>query len=329
MRLLITGGAGYIGSHVVKEVLRVGHEVAVIDTLYSGQRDSVPPSVDFYHGSCGDKDLLQKVFSKQKFDAVIHLAAFTEVEESVRNPAKYYENNVVFTLNLANACILAGVKDFLFSSTAAVYGRFDAGLVSEGAALAPISPYGHSKLMAEQILSDFQRAGQLRFRALRYFNVAGADPDLTIGQSTPNVTHLVKVAAQVAVGIRPEMHIYGDDYPTPDGTCVRDYIHVSDLAEAHVQALNHMATTAEPWVFNVGYGHGFSVKQVIETMKSVSGKDIPYASKSRREGDAPTVIADSSRIRHALGWKPKYDDLKFICSTALAWEKKLALRKAK
>lgn len=327
MRLLITGGAGYIGSHVAKEVLGVGHEVVVVDNLYSGQRESVPPVAKFYLGSCGDSSLLQKIFAEQKIDGVIHLAAYTEVEESVRNPSKYYDNNLIATLNLANACVASGVKDFVFSSTAAVYGRFDAGLVSEGAALAPISPYGHSKLMAEQVLADFQRAGKLRYRALRYFNVAGADPDLTIGQSTPNVTHLVKVAAQVAVGLRNEMQIFGDDYSTPDGTCVRDYIHVSDLASAHVLALNHMERFTEPCAFNVGYGHGFSVKQVIETMSEVAGRPIPYIAKSRREGDAPTVIADSSRIRQTLGWKPKYDDLKFICSTALAWEKKLALRK--
>jgi UDP-glucose 4-epimerase len=308
MKVLVTGGAGYIGSHMVRTLGELGHEVVVYDNLSTGFKDSV------LHGTLRVADLA---------DTAAHFAAHIVVDESVREPIKYYRNNFVNALNLIDACVRHGVGRFIFSSTAAVYGIPGRVPVSEDAPLLPINPYGASKRMVEQVLQDVSHATGLRYVALRYFNVAGADPQSRIGQIYKDATHLITVSLRTALGIRDELQIFGTDYATPDGTCIRDYIHVDDLIDAHILALDYLVRDGESRVFNCGYGHGYSVKEVVKEVKRVTGFDFRARETGRREGDPPVLVADASRIRKELGWKPKYDDLAYIVRTAWDWEKKL------
>ncbi|MRJ03233.1 MAG: UDP-glucose 4-epimerase GalE [Epsilonproteobacteria bacterium] len=332
--ILITGGAGYIGSHVAKELLKRGDvKLTIVDNLSTGFLETIERlerfygPVEFIKLDLGDWRGVEDLLGEREFDGIIHFAAALVVPESVENPLKYYLNNTANTAHLIKTAIESGVEKFIFSSTAAVYGEPESippTGIPEEAPTVPINPYGRSKLMSEQILSDAARAhSKFRYIALRYFNVAGADVEGKIGQSTRNATHLIKVAAQTALGKRERMYIFGDDYPTPDGTCIRDYIHVDDLALAHLEALDYLEGHGDG-VFNVGYGRGYSVREVIETMKRVSGRDFPVSIAPRRPGDPAILIADSSRLRRETSWKPKYDDLELICRTALEWEEQLS-----
>ncbi|MFW5966341.1 MAG: UDP-glucose 4-epimerase GalE [Persicimonas sp.] len=324
MNILITGGAGYIGSHVVYECLEAGHDVVVLDDLSTGVRDNLPVGdIHFVFGDVGDRELVLRVLHQEAVDAVMHFAASSVVPESVERPLKYYGNNTAGSCALIDACVEAGVEHFIFSSTAAVYGVLDEVPVTEEHPTAPTNPYGHSKVMIEQMLADVSAVTPLSFAALRYFNVAGADPKGRTGESIPESTHLIKVASEVALGERPYIEIYGTDYPTPDGTCVRDYIHVSDLARAHLLALDELAEHGEDRVLNCGYGRGFSVREVIETVQRVSDNDFEIREADRRAGDPPELVADSSKLRELYNWQPRYDDLEFIVSTALEWEEYL------
>lgn len=323
MRVLVTGGAGYIGSHVVLQLGEAGHEVVVYDNLSTGSRDAVLAGT-LVEGDLADRERLAAVFEAHSFDAVMHFAANIVVPESVADPLKYYGNNTRNTLGLLETAARFAVDKVVFSSTAAVYGIPEQSLVDESAPLAPINPYGASKMMSERMLSDLAAASSLRYVALRYFNVAGADPQGRIGQSTPKATHLIKVAAEAAVGLRQGLTVFGSDYPTEDGTCVRDYIHVADLARAHIDALTYLAQDGASRVMNCGYGHGSSVLKVIDAVKRVSGVDFPVQLDARRPGDPPALIAESKLVRDVLGWTPQHDDLDFIVQTALDWERKRA-----
>lgn len=326
MKLLVTGGAGYIGSHVTLQLTQAGHDVVVLDNLSTGQAHAVI-GAELVVGDLADGAVLDAVFERHAFDAVLHFAASIVVPESVANPLKYYRNNTVNMLNLLERVERHETPHVVFSSTAAVYGMPDVEQVSEAAPLAPINPYGASKAMDEQILADLARAHPaLRYVALRYFNVAGADPEGRIGQETPDATHLIKVACQAALGERDGMNIFGTDYPTPDGTCVRDYIHVVDLARAHLAALDYLTGGGESTVLNCGYGQGSSVSEVLEVMRRVSGVDFPAREAERRPGDPPKLIAANERIRDTLEWTPRHDDLEAIVADAWAWEKKLSAR---
>ena len=324
MRVLVTGGAGYIGSHVVLQLGQAGHEVVVYDNLSTGNRDAVLAG-RLVEGELSDRAALSAVFEAEKFDAVMHFAAHIVVPESVSDPLKYYGNNTRNTLGLLETCDAHGVDKIVFSSTAAVYGIPEESAVAETASLLPINPYGASKLMSERMICDLSAASALRYVILRYFNVAGADPEGRIGQSTPDATHLIKVASEAAVGARPGLTVFGTDYPTADGTCIRDYIHVEDLARAHVDALDYLAGGGAPGIMNCGYGHGSSVLEVIEAVKRVSGVDFPVTLDERRPGDPPALTAESGLIREVLGWTPRHDDLDFIVHTALEWERKRQL----
>ena len=328
MAILITGGAGYIGSHMVLALSDAGQPVVVLDNLSTGSRAAVPPAVPLVEGCCGDEALVDQVIGDHGVTAIVHFAGSIVVPDSVTDPLGYYLNNTVRSRALIAAAVRGGVKSFVFSSTAAVYGEGAAEPLRETATLDPVSPYGASKLMTERMLSDASRAHGFAYAALRYFNVAGADPAGRAGQSTPRATHLIKVAAEAATGKRDKLQIFGDDYPTPDGTCVRDYIHVSDLAKAHVLALDHLARTGENLVANCGYGRGASVLEVIESVKRVSGVDFPVERAPRRAGDPALLVADPARARAALGWRADYDDLDTIVGHALAWERKIAGRAA-
>jgi len=332
-KILITGGAGYIGSHVAKELLKRGDaQITIVDNLSTGFLETIERlrrhygDLEFVRLDLGAWEEVGTLLKKGRFDTIIHFAAALVVPESVRDPLKYYLNNTANTANLIKQAIQNGVENFLFSSTAAVYGEpasIPEGGIPESAPTLPINPYGRSKLMSEEILKDAARAHPgFQYVALRYFNVAGADAAGKIGQSTKEATHLVKVAAQTALGKREKIAIFGDDYPTPDGTCIRDYIHVDDLAAAHLEALEYMQKHGSE-TFNVGYGRGYSVKEVIETMKRVSGRDFAVEIAGRRPGDPAVLIADSSKLRQKTGWRPKYDDLEFICRSALEWERRL------
>lgn len=326
MRILVTGGAGYIGSHVALRLVEAGHDVTVLDNLSTGHRWAVPSECTFVEGSTGDEVCLERLFdSRAAFDAVMHFAANTDVGESVLNPAKYYENNTVNTIHVISAALKAGVKSFIFSSTAAVYGEQNAGIVDEQAQTSPSSPYGHSKLMCEHALQDFAVASgdQMSYVILRYFNVAGARPDARIGQATPNATHLIKVAAEAAVGRRTGVSVFGTDYDTKDGTCLRDFIHVEDLATAHLCALSYLADGGRSDIFNVGYGVPYSVRDVIRSMKQVSGSNFEVIEAARRAGDISSLAADSRKIQTVLGWRPEFNNLNTICDTAYRWEKRL------
>ncbi len=324
MRVLITGGAGYIGSHAVLAFLEAGDDVVVLDDLSTGRRALAPPEAAFVEGDAGDRALLEDLLAAEKIEAVVHFAGSIVVPESVADPLKYYRNNTCVSRTLIEACVAAGVGSFIFSSTAAVYGDADEVPVSEDAPTAPVNPYGWSKLMTERILADTAAAHGLRYVALRYFNVAGADPAGRSGQCTPNATHLLKIASQVAVGIRPVMEIYGADYATPDGTCIRDYIHVTDLARAHVAALAHLDAGGDSLTLNCGYGHGVSVRELLDAVERETGRPLAVRAAPRRPGDAVELVADATRIREVLGWRPGHDDLGEIVRTAIAWEERLA-----
>jgi len=323
VKILVTGGAGYIGSHVVKLLGKNGYEVLTYDNLSTGHRRAVLYG-DLIKADLANKETLRKVFKEFKPDAVMHFAASIVVPESVKNPLKYYKNNVVNTINLLEVMEEFGVKNFIFSSSAAVYGIPEKIPISENAPLNPINPYGETKATVERILRDLANSrDNFRYVSLRYFNVAGADPEGKIGFAYPEATHLIIRALKVAKGEIEKLEIYGTDYPTPDGTCIRDYIHVMDIAEAHLIALEYLLDGGESDVFNCGYGHGFSVKEVVETVKKVTGREFKVIEAERRPGDPPFLVADNSKIKKKLQWKPKYDDLEFIIKTAWDWEKKL------
>ncbi|MES1154828.1 MAG: UDP-glucose 4-epimerase GalE [Pseudorhodoplanes sp.] len=323
MAILVTGGAGYIGSHMVYELADAGERMVVLDNLSTGFRWAIPDGVTLQEGDTGNIALVAEVIKKHGIDTIIHFAASIVVPDSVRDPLGYYRNNTVNTRTLLEAGVKNGIRNFIFSSTAAVYGDVDTKPIQEEAQTKPTSPYGSSKLMSEIMLQDTAAAHGLRYVILRYFNVAGADPKLRTGQSTAGATHLIKVAVQAALGLRPKLDVYGTDYPTPDGTCVRDYIHVTDLARGHSAALKHLRNGGGNEIFNCGYGHGSSVREVIETVKRVSGRDFKVEYAARRPGDPATIVADASRIRMALGWLPQFDDLDVIVRHALAWETQL------
>ncbi len=323
MTLLITGGAGYIGSHVVRQLTEAGHKVVVFDNLSTGFADALIHGEELIVGDLADVQKLESVFSKHRFSCVLHFAASIIVPESIGNPLKYYENNTRNTLNLLGACVRFNIEQFVFSSTAAVYGIPASGVASEDSPAVPINPYGTSKLMSEWLLRDVGIAHGLRSVVLRYFNVAGADPQSRMGQRTPESTHLIKVCCQAALGKRASVSIFGSDYPTPDGTGVRDYIHIEDLAAAHLGALSHLQQGGKNLTLNVGYGHGSSVREVIETASRVAGGMIPTQEAPRRPGDPPILIAKADRVRAVLKWQPQYDNLKKIITDAFRWEQKL------
>lgn len=320
--ILVTGGAGYIGSHVVQQLSQRGERVVVLDNLVSGFREAVGDA-ELVVGDVGDRSLVARVMTEHQIGAVLHFAAHTVVPESVRDPLKYYGNNTCNTRNLLACCVDAGVHRFLFSSTAAVYGIAASGIADEDTPVRPINPYGASKLMSETMLRDLGSAGAMQYVILRYFNVAGCDPQGRIGQSTPNATLLLKVACEHALGKRPSISIFGTDYDTPDGTGIRDYIHVEDLAAAHLRALDHLRADGESLTLNCGYGHGYSVREVIDAVQRVSGQTLTVIEQPRRAGDPPMLIARADRLRERLGWVPRHDDLDFIVRTALEWERKL------
>jgi UDP-glucose 4-epimerase len=321
--VLVTGGAGYIGSHVVRQLGEAGENVVTLDNLSTGFRDAVLYG-EFFEGSVGDRDLVSRILADHGVRTVMHFAAHTIVPESVENPLKYYGNNTCATRNLLECCRNAGVEHFVFSSTAAVYGIPDGGIAAEESPTAPINPYGTSKLMSEWMLRDLSAATPLRHVALRYFNVAGSDPGGRIGQSTEKATLLVKVAAEAAVGRRDKVFIFGTDYDTPDGTGVRDYIHVEDLASAHLKALDYLRAGGDSITLNCGYGHGYSVREVLDAVAHVNGEPLVIEEGPRRAGDPPTLIARADRVRSILDWTPEYDDLETIVTHSLAWERKLA-----
>ncbi len=329
MAILVTGGAGYIGSHMVLELVDAGEEVVVLDNLSTGFSWAIAPSARLVIGDIGDAVLLRSVFRQNKIEAIIHFAGSIVVPDSVSDPLGYYLNNTVKSRQLMASAVEAGVKMFIFSSTAAVYGSPKENPVSETAELHPMSPYGSSKLMTEIMLRDTSIAHDFRYVALRYFNVAGADPSGRSGQSTPRATHLIKVACETALGKRDKMQVFGTDYPTPDGTCIRDFIHVKDLARAHMSALAHLRSGGTSDIFNCGYSKGCSVLQVIEAVNRVARKNLNVELAPRRPGDPPAIVAASAKIRSQLGWTPEHDDLDRIVAQALAWEAKLdKLKKA-
>jgi UDP-glucose 4-epimerase len=328
MTVLVTGGAGYIGSHMVLALLDAGEKVVVLDNLSTGFWWAVPQEVPLVKGDMGDQELIAKVIAEHGVTSIVHFAAKIVVPESVTDPLGYYLNNTVKTRALIESAVKGGVQNFIFSSTAAVYGETGAEPVSEDDALSPVSPYGKSKLMSEWMLRDTSAAHGLNFVILRYFNVAGADPKGRTGQSSPQATHLIKVASQAALGKRDGMDVYGTDYPTPDGSCLRDYIQVSDLASAHLDALNYLRKGGASGIFNCGYGRGYSVLDVIGVVKKVSGVNFPVRISGRRAGDPAAIIAKSDKIRTTLGWTPQFDDLDKIVRQALDWEEALKRRNA-
>ncbi|MCG5238971.1 UDP-glucose 4-epimerase GalE [Azospirillum doebereinerae] len=323
--VLVTGGAGYIGSHVVLALRDAGRAVVVVDDLSTGRRAAVPDGVPLVVSSAGDAELVAATIAAHGVGTVMHFAGSIVVPESVEKPLDYYRNNTVNSLALVGACVASGVERFIFSSTAAVYGMPDAMPIDEEAPTRPINPYGRSKLMTEWMLRDTAAAHGLRYVALRYFNVAGADPAGRSGQSSRLATHLLKIAAQAATGQRAEIQVYGDDYPTPDGTCVRDYIHVSDLAAAHVAALVHLEAGGDSQTLNCGYGRGYSVREVLDMVETVLGRPLPVRTAGRRAGDPPALVAGTERIGRTLDWTPRHADLETIVRTALAWEEKLVV----
>ncbi|HEX4619738.1 MAG TPA: UDP-glucose 4-epimerase GalE [Steroidobacteraceae bacterium] len=320
--ILVTGGAGYIGSHVVLQLRARGERVVVLDDLSRGFRRAVLDAPLVVAG-VGDREAVLSVLRSHAVETVMHFAAYTIVPESVREPLKYYANNTCATRTLLECCLEAGVGNFVFSSSAAVYGIPADGFASESTATSPINPYGTSKLMSEWMLRDLAAASSLRYVALRYFNVAGSDTSGRIGQATPNATLLVKVACEAAVGKRPGVAIFGTDYPTPDGTGVRDYLHVGDLAAAHVDALNYLRGGGPSTTLNVGYGHGYSVREVLAAVEHAAGQKLNVSEEPRRLGDPPSLVARAERIRKELGWHPRLDDLDTIVWTSLEWEQQL------
>jgi UDP-glucose 4-epimerase len=326
MTVLVTGGAGYIGSHMVYELADAGERVVVLDNLSTGFDWAVAKGVPLIVGETGDQALVARLIHDHGVDAVIHFAASIVVPDSVRDPLGYYRNNTMNSRALIECAVKSGVRHFIFSSTAAVYGNPTEIPVREDSATLPISPYGWSKLMTEIMLRDAGSAYGLHHVILRYFNVAGADPQRRTGQSTKAATHLIKVAVETVLGIRPKLDVFGDDYPTPDGTCIRDYIHVSDLVRAHADALHYLRSGAPSLTLNCGYGHGFSVLDVIDAVKRVSGVDFKVDIAPRRPGDPAQIVAQSERVRDKLGWQPRHDDLSTIVRDALDWERELTKR---
>ena len=323
MTVLVTGGAGYIGSHMVLALQDAGETVVVLDNLTTGFRDAVASEVDFVQGDFGDEALVSRLIASHGIDAIVHFAAKIVVPESVSDPLGYYLNNTAKARSLIACAVAGGVKHFIFSSTAAVYGETGNAPVTEATPLAPVSPYGRSKLMVEWMLADTAAAHDLRYVVLRYFNVAGADPAGRAGQSSRDATHLIKVAVQTALGRRKSLSIFGTDYPTPDGTCLRDYIQVTDLVRAHSDALRYLRAGGDSLTCNCGYNRGYSVREVVDVVKSVSDVDFSVVEVERRPGDPAAIVADNSRIKAKLGWQPEHDDLREIVGQALAWEKRL------
>jgi len=324
MSVLVTGGAGYIGSHMALELVDAGERVVVFDNLSTGVPWAVPKGATFIEGDVGDQALVARAIKGHGIEAIIHFAGSIVVPDSVADPLGYYFNNTVNARALIEMAVKCGVRHFIFSSTAAVYGMTGDKPVAENAPLEPMSPYGSSKRMTEIMLADTARAHDLRYVALRYFNVAGADPQGRSGQSTPRATHLVKVACETALAKRSHMQVFGTDYPTPDGTCVRDYIHVTDLVGAHTAALRHLRSGGGSEIFNCGYGRGFSVLEVIDAVKRAAGRDFEVRLAPRRPGDPAMIVAASGRIRKELGWVPRHDSLDVIVRSALSWEERLA-----
>ncbi|MDO8607468.1 MAG: UDP-glucose 4-epimerase GalE [Phaeospirillum sp.] len=318
--VLVVGGAGYIGSHVTLELIKGGREVVVVDDLSTGRRDLVPAGASFIQGDIGDSELIRRVLAERGCASIMMFAGSIIVSESFQMPLPYWRNNIGAGFAFLDACVKAGVRHFVYSSTAAVYGAPDRLPISEDAALRPISPYGRSKLALEWAVADACSVGDMRFAALRYFNVAGADAQGRSGQVSPVASHLIKIAVEAATGKRPGLSIHGADYPTPDGTCIRDYIHVSDLAEAHVLALGHLERGGESLIANCGYGRGFSVRDVLEAVQRVAGRELAIAIGPRRRGDPPALVADSTLLTRVLGWTPKRNDLDLIIRSALDWE---------
>lgn len=321
--ILVTGGAGYIGSHTTLALQAAGERPLVIDDLSTGRRDAIPEGVPFFQGSFGDAALVGDVMERHPIAAIVHFAASIVVPDSVAQPLDYYRNNTANARTLIECAVQRGVPHVVFSSTAAVYGEPDRTPVDEDMTTRPINPYGRSKLMVEWMLADVAHAHPLSYAALRYFNVAGADPEGRTGQSTPNATHLIKLAVQAALGRRDGLDVFGTDYPTVDGSCIRDYVHVSDLAAAHVDALRYLRAGRPSVTCNIGYAAGYSVLEVIDVVKRVSGVDFPVRLKGRRAGDPAALIAANDRAKNLLGWTPRYDDLETIVRHALAWEKRL------
>jgi UDP-glucose 4-epimerase len=324
MTILVTGGAGYIGSHMVHALVESGESVVVIDNLITGFSSALPEGVPLFIGDAGDENLVEGVIAAHGVEAVVHFAGSVVVPESMRDPLGYYRNNTMTTRNLLHAAVKCGVKRFVFSSTAAVYGNPDRMPVTEDMATRPLSPYGSSKLMSEIMLHDVAAAYDLNFVILRYFNVAGADPLARTGLATMGATHLLKIAVEAATGLRARMEVFGTDYPTPDGSCIRDFIHVSDLVQAHRAALSYLRADGPSTTLNCGYGRGYSVLETIEAVRRASGRNFVVQHAPRRPGDIMTMIADTGRIRATLDWTPRYDDLDIIATHALAWEQKLA-----
>jgi len=322
-KILVTGGAGYIGSHVVRQLGERGEAVITLDNLSTGF-DKAVTSGELIIGDTGDAELLNRIFSEHAFDTVMHFAAHTIVPESVADPLKYYRNNTCSSRTLLEACQRHGVKNVVFSSTAAVYGIPAGGRAAEDSPTSPINPYGTSKLMTEWMLRDLALAGGPSYVVLRYFNVAGCEPTGTIGQSTPKATLLVKVACEAATGRRDKVSIFGTDYPTPDGTGLRDYIHVEDLATAHLDALTYLRGGGESTTLNCGYGHGYSVREVLSAVERANGAPLVITEEARRAGDPPELVAVADRVREVLGWTPRFDNLDTIVTTSLAWERKIA-----
>jgi UDP-glucose 4-epimerase len=323
MTILVTGGAGYIGSHMVHELIDAGESVVVLDNLQTGFRFLIPSGVPFVSGNIGDRDLVGRVITQYNVTAIIHFAASIVAPDSLRDPLGYYQNNTVNTCHLLDAAIKTGVQHFIFSSSAAVYGNADSVPVREDAPTKPISPYGMSKLMSEIMLHDTGKAHDLCFVVLRYFNVAGADPKGRTGPSNPAANHLIKIAVEVALGKREKLEVFGKDYPTPDGTCIRDYVHVSDLARAHSAALAYLRRGGTSTTFNCGYGRGISVFEVIEALRHISRRDFPVEIKGRRPGDPANLVADVEYIRKTLDWYPQFRDIDTIIAHALTWERRL------
>lgn len=327
MTILVTGGAGYIGSHMVHELADAGESVVVIDDLSTGFRSALPANVPLFVGDVGDQNLVSSIISVHGVDAIIHFAGSIVVPDSVRDPLSYYRNNTANSRTLLQAAVKGNVRSFIFSSSAAVYGNPDVLPVAEDAATKPLSPYGTSKLMTEIMMHDVAAAHDFKYVILRYFNVAGADPKLRTGQSSPAATHLIKVAVETVLGARARLDVYGTDYPTPDGTCIRDYIHVSDLARAHSAALAHLRQGGANMTFNCGYGRGYSVLEVIEAVKRAADCSFPVCMAERRPGDPASLVADVNKIHAVLKWSPQYDDIDLIASHALAWERRLQDRR--